>query len=125
MKVSSVKAKGRRLQQWVSKWISKITKIPCGKDCLIESREMGQSGVDVKLIGEAKKLYPFSVECKNTEKWDLPRYIHQAKENCMPGTYWQVFLSKNRFSPIVIMDAECFFRLWKRYLKMKQRKNEN
>ena len=42
--VASRKAKGRRLQQYIAERISKILNIDWGKDELIRSREMGQSG---------------------------------------------------------------------------------
>jgi hypothetical protein len=117
MKTSSCKSKGRRLQQWVAEAISEITGIKCGKDCLIQSREMGQSGVDIKLIGEALKAYPFSIECKNTETWSLPATIKQVKANCKPETDWQIFLSKNRYDPIVVMDAKSWFAIWDELLQ--------
>ena len=81
IKISSAKAKGRELQKWVACEISKITHIKCGKDELIESREMGQSGVDIKLIGEVQQLFPFSVESKRCEKINLSKAIEQAKAN--------------------------------------------
>ena len=117
MKTSSCKAKGRRLQQWVACKISEVLQMPAGKDLLIQSREMGQSGVDVKLIGEAREKYPFSIECKNTENWSVPAYITQAADNELPGTNWQLFLCKNRKRPVVVMDAEVWFRIWEKVLK--------
>ena len=111
--VQAGKAKGRRLQQWTAKWISVITKIPWGKDELIASREMGQSGVDVRLIGEAKRLFPFSVECKNQEKWAIHQWIDQAKQNIMPETEWLLIAKRNQMDPVVIMDAEVFMGIWK------------
>jgi hypothetical protein len=127
MKTSSAKAKGRRLQQWVCKQISKATGIKWGKDCLIDSRPMGQSGTDTILIGEAQELYPFATECKNQERWDLPSYIKQAKEaqekvnkDHKTETNWQVFLKKNRHEEIIIMDACCWFEIWRDYLNIKK-----
>ena len=38
-------------------------------------------GQDVRLVGEAKKRFPFSIECKWQESWSLPSWIKQAKEN--------------------------------------------
>lgn len=111
--VSAGKAKGRRLQQWAAKWISAITNIPWGKDELIASREMGQSGVDVRLIGEARKLFPFSVECKNQEKWAIHQWIEQAKQNLLPDTAWMLIAKRNHMDPVVIMDAEIFMGIWK------------
>ena len=57
---ASAKARARNLQKWVCKVISKILRIPWGKDELIRSREMGQPGVDVPLLGRAFKLCPFT-----------------------------------------------------------------
>ena len=118
IKISSAKAKGRKLQQWVAKKISEVTGIPCGKDCLIESREMGQCGVDVKLYGNAKEKFPFSVESKWQETWGLPAFVKQAKENKIKGTDWLLFLKKNRHEEIVVMDAKAFFDIWGQYLNM-------
>lgn len=113
MKTSSAKAKGRRLQQKIEHAISRILGIPCGKDCLIQSREMGQSGCDIKLLGGVEKLYPFSIECKNTEKWNLGKAIEQAKVNAEKQKLdWQIFLSKNNFDPVVVMDADVWFKLY-------------
>lgn len=81
---------------------------------MIASREMGQPGTDVRLIGEAKERFPFSVECKNQEVWSVPAWIEQAKSNQAPGTDWLLVLKKNRIPPVVIMDAERFFTLLKR-----------
>jgi len=115
--VSSRKAKGRRLQSWAAKAISKITKIPWGKDELIAPREMGQTGTDVRLIGEALKKFPFSVECKYQETWALPSWIKQAKENQKEGTCWLLICKKNFGDPIVVIDAEVFFEIYKRVLE--------
>ena len=73
MKSSSAKAKGRRLQQWVCQQIASVTGLPFGKDMTIASREMGQSGTDVRLVGEARDAFPFSIECKNQETWTVSR----------------------------------------------------
>lgn len=111
MKTSSCKAKGRTFQQWVAKKISEVTCIPFGKDELIASREMGQSGTDIRLIGDAKKLFPYSVECKNQETWSVVKWIEQAKSNQEKNTDWVLFIKKNRHEPVVVIDAEHFFKL--------------
>jgi hypothetical protein len=118
VKTASCKAKGRRLQQWVCTSISKITGLPWGPDEMIASREMGQSGCDVRLVGEAKIIFPYSIECKNTEVWALPAAIQQAKDNRQENTDWLVFLQKNRMKvPVVVLDASVFFKLCERILK--------
>ena len=111
MKTSSAKDKGRRLQKWVGEQISKLTGLPFGHDCPIESRGMGQNGVDVRLDREALKLFPYSVECKNCETWSVPAWIKQAKENLIPGTNWLLFIKRNHHEEIVVLDARLFFKL--------------
>jgi len=114
--IASAKDKARRLQQWVAKEISKITGIKSGKDCDIESREMGQSGVDIKLYGKAKELFPFSIECKYQETWKIPEWIKQAKENQQPDMPWLLFVKKNHHEEIVILDAKIFFKLMEKII---------
>jgi len=117
---SSGKQKARRLQNWVCNKISEITGIPWGKNCDIEGREMGQSGCDTKLYGEAKRLFPFSTECKWQESWSIPSWIEQAKKNQEPGTDWILFIKKNRKDEIVIMDATRFFEIYRELIKIKE-----
>jgi len=114
--IKSRKAKARTLQNWVASKISELLNIPWGKDKQIQGREMGQSGVDIKLLGETLSLFPYSIECKNTETWNVLDAIKQVKANQLEGTDWLVFLKKNRHEPVVIMDAEKFFELYKRIL---------
>lgn len=116
MKPSSCKQKGRRLQQWIAKQISKVTKIPCGKDCLIEPREMGQRGTDIKLYAQAAEMYPFAIEAKNKEQFAINDAIQQAKNNRANGQDWQVFWKKNGMKPVVVMDAATWFDFYERYL---------
>lgn len=108
---ASAKAKGRSLQQWACARISELLDLPWGKDELIASREASQSGTDVRLIGEARRRFPFSVECKWQETWAIPAWIKQAESNQREGTDWLIICKKSRAAPIAIMDAERFFAL--------------
>ena len=122
IKTSSAKSKGRRLQKEVMNKISEVTGIECGVDEQIASREMGQSGTDIRLVGEAKKVFPFAVECKNQEKWSIIQWVKQAQENVsddLPD--WLLFVKRNRQkSPYVVMDSELFFKLYKELLEYRQ-----
>ena len=122
IKVSSGKAKGRKLQQILCGFISKAIGIEWGSEDekLIQSRPMGQKGNDVVLRGEAIELFPFSCECKWNEKWNLPDAIKQAKANQKSGTDWLVCLKKNHMEPIVVLDAEVFFKLYGQLLSFKK-----
>lgn len=104
--VASRKAKGRRLQQLVAKDFSNITGIPYGKDELIESREMGQAGNDIKLIGEAKRLLNVAVECKAQEKWSIHSFLNQATANLGNFEDWVLICKKSRKKPIVFISEK-------------------
>ena len=110
--VSSRKGKARTLQKWVSEQISKLTGVPCGKDEEITSREMGQSGTDVRMSKRVLAMFPFSIECKNQETWSLPEWIKQAKKNQLPDTDWLLFLTKNNHEEIAVLDGKVFFRIY-------------
>ena len=117
MKARSAKNKGKHLQQWVAERIAQVTGYSCGKDELIASREMGQSGPDIRLLGPAREAFPFYVECKNQETWVIPRWINQVKSSSIAygavdgpnPSIWLLFIKKNRMDPIVVMDADTFF----------------
>lgn len=117
--IASRKNKGRKLQQLVAKKLSEITGLSYGKDELIASREMGQSGIDIRLIGEAKKLIPWSIECKWQEIWKILQWTKQAKINQLENTDWLLVVKKNNVDPIVILDMEVFFNLIKKLLEKK------
>ena len=107
------KEKAKRCQRYVAQKVAELTGLECGKDCPVESRQMGETGPDVRLDAEARKRFPFTVECKNTENWSLPAAIKQAQANMYPGTDWLVVLMKNRTKPVVVLDADRFFELLK------------
>ena len=114
--IAARKAKGRKLQNWVAAQISKLLKVPWGKDKEIQGREMAQSGVDIKIYDYLLDKFGFSIECKWQETWSIPAWIRQAKENQLEDTDWLLVCKKNREDPVVILDARLFFRLFKRLL---------
>ena len=70
MKTQSAKAKGRRLQQWVRDQL--IEHLMVNEED-VESRSMGASGEDLIMAKDARRKFPYSIECKNVEKvniWD-------------------------------------------------------
>lgn len=120
IKVASAKAKGRNLQKWVCEKIGKLLNLDWGyeDEKLIQPRIMGQAGVDIVLRGEALEKFPFSVECKSSEIWGVPGYIKQAKDNIKPNTTWLLILKRKEFKdPVVVLDANEFFKLLERVNK--------
>ena len=112
MKARSAKNKGRKFQNEVAAKVSELIDIKWGQDELIASRTMGLNGVDIILIGEAKKRFPWSVECKNDKSFNLKSWIRQAEENRLKGTDWLVLFKKNYFRPCACLDLEVFTELF-------------
>ena len=109
MKTSSAKAKGRNLQKWVVQKL--IEHIDADKDDL-ESRPMGSSGEDVIMGKETRQKFSYSIECKNQEKLNVWDAYEQATANCK-GYEPNVVMKKNHKKPLVVIDAEAFFKLHK------------
>jgi len=122
--VQAAKSKGRNLQKLVAKAISELLGEPFGPDEDIASRPMGQSGCDIRLSPRIRKLFPYSVECKCQERFNIVSGIQQAIDNQMEGTEWLLFFTKNRFPTTVIMNYEHFFALLKRIRNAEKIKNK-
>ena len=94
--VRSRKAKGRRLQNWVRDTLLSIFKTLDDNDrsCAI----MGEPGEDIKLSNPAKKLIPYSFECKNVEKLNIWKSFKQCESNAGESTPVLV-IKRNREKP--------------------------
>ena len=74
---------------------------------------MGAGGEDVVMARAAREKFPFSVECKNTERLNVWDAYDQACANS--GDYEPLLvMKKNRKKPLVVMDAETFVKLIKK-----------
>lgn len=93
MTPKSAKAKGRRLQQETAQAVREYLDL---SELDVRSNIMGNTGADLMLSSEAQKRFPFSVECKNTEKLNIWQAIEQAAANAAPGTQPLVVFSRNR-----------------------------
>ena len=106
MKTQSAKAKGRKLQQWVRDQIIEQLEVH-PED--IESRSMGAGGEDLIMARDARKKFPFSIECKNVERLNVYEAYDQACANA--GDHQPIlFMKKNRKKPLVVVDAEWFIQ---------------
>ena len=113
MTIKANKQKGRRLQQWV---VSKLLLLlPGVKPDDVVSRPMGSNGEDIMLSPYARKLFPYSIECKNQEKLNLWSAWNQTEKNS--SDFQPVLIvSKNKHRPLAVVDAEHYLELtgWKR-----------
>ena len=79
MKPRSAKNKGKRLQNKVRDLI--LEKFNSLESDDVRSITMGESGEDILLSPAARKLFPFSVECKNQEKLNIWKSLEQSETN--------------------------------------------
>ena len=109
MNTATRKAKGKRLQKFVCNLILKYHTILEDKD--VQSIRMGRKGEDIQLSEKAKKFIPYSIECKNQEKM---KYLWNSYEQAVSNANQlepMVVLKINQKKPLVLIDAEHFFKL--------------
>jgi len=109
MRTSSRKAKGRRLQDWTVAQLKSLFDLT---DDDVRPAIMGEKGEDVKLSTRARKLIPYTFECKNQEIFKtLYSIYNQAKSNAVKAIEPVVVLKMNRKRPMVLLDAQHFLEL--------------
>lgn len=115
IKPRSCKQKGAALQKDFCELIASITGssyIPGDDDSQIKSRPMGLSGCDIVLDKATREKFPFTVEAKNVQTFNLLDTISQAKANTIPGTDWLIVHRRKELKEdVVIMDTEVFAKL--------------
>ena len=108
MKTRSAKNKGKRLQNKVRDLLLETFSDLEPDD--IRSAIMGETGEDIKLSPAARRLIPYSFECKNQEKLNIWDSLQQAEENC--GVYDPVLIFKrNRSKTYAVINIEKFIEL--------------
>ena len=106
--IRSRKAKGRRLQDWVRDSLRGLFLTLTDDD--VKVAIMGERGADVKLSKQAKKLFPYDIECKNTEGW-AKVYNAYDQADGHGSDHPVVFIKMNRRTPLAIVDAKHFMKL--------------
>ena len=119
MKPSSAKAKGRSLQQFISKVLVRVIKTLESDDAV--SRPMGSGGVDIMMSPLAQKEFPVSIESKNTKAFPGLKALEQAQYNkykdTLAAVVWKPF-GKGYEDSIIYMNFVQFVEWHER------RKNE-
>jgi len=108
MRPQSCKAKGRRLQQEVRDIF--LAAAPTLEPDDIRSTSMGASGEDLLFSPAARKVYPFSVECKNVERLNIWEAIEQAKSNSRQFTPVVCF-KRNAEAIYIALPLEEFMKI--------------
>lgn len=102
------KSKGRQLQQKMRDAI--LASFPKLETDDVKSTAMGQGGEDVQLSPAARKLFPYSVECKRHKAFAVYGPYEQAAANA--GGYEPLLVIQgDRKKPLVILDLEHFMQL--------------
>jgi len=84
MKTSSAKSKGRNFEKALVEIL--YEEFPDLEEGDVEWRSMGSAGIDLILSPKARKLFPISVEAKNTKIKPGPAAMEQAKANIYDDT---------------------------------------
>ena len=109
MKTSSVKQKGRLLQQLVRDKI--LDAFPRLEPDDVKSTSMGAGGEDVQLSPAARRLFPFSVEAKSRASIGVYAWYQQAKTNAPKDMEPLLVIKQNHSKPLVVIDLDAFMEL--------------
>jgi|TARA_R110001592_G_scaffold18127_4_gene75678 hypothetical protein len=107
---ASGKAKGRKHQQWTRDQILALHPTDLLPDDVV-STSSGAGGEDVKLSPAARRLFPYSIECKAHKAFAFYKIMEQAVSNCPAGAEPLVIIKGDRKKPLAVVDAEHFFKL--------------
>ena len=110
MRPSSAKQKGRLLQQKVRDTI--LENFDHLEPDDVRSTSMGAGGEDVLLSPAARKVFPFSVECKNQEALSIWASLKQAEANCGKHTPLLIF-KRNRSKTYACLEFKDLMELIK------------
>jgi hypothetical protein len=109
VKTSSAKAKGRRLQNDVAFRIATQFELQPGD---VKPAVMGESGEDIHLSPAARKVFPFSVECKNQERLNIWDALEQTQKNA--GVHHPLLIFKrNRSTTYAAMPLAVLLQILK------------
>ena len=77
---------------------------------------MGMSGEDIVLSPAAKKVIPYSFECKNQERLNLWKSLEQAESNCEDRQPVLIF-KRNRSKIYAAIDFDHFIEIIDKKMK--------
>jgi len=108
MKPRSAKNKGKRLQNKVRDII--LEKFDSLEPDDVRSITMGDSGEDILLSPAARRLFPFSVECKAQESLSIWSALEQAESNAGKHIPLLVF-KRNRSKTYAVLEFKELLKL--------------
>lgn len=105
----SAKAKGNRLQNFVRDTLMKVFNTL--EDGDIKCAFGSETGTDLKLSPAARKLIPYSIECKNVEKISIWSCLDQAEHNKAANTESVLIFKRNRSKTYAVIEYDHFLKL--------------
>jgi len=113
MRTSSIKAKGRRLQNFVAGTFLAIgQRVYTFQSGEIEPRQMGGAGVDIIFSPKAQAQIPFDIECKQVEKLNIVATFNKHARNYETTGHIPLLIhSKNSARVLVTLTFEDFLRV--------------
>ena len=105
----SSKAKGRRLQNYVRDRLRAIFSSLEEDD--IKSQTMGMTGEDIVLSPAARKLIPYSIECKNVERLNVWQCLKQTEDNTHEDCSPALVIKRNQTNPYIMIPLELWISI--------------
>ena len=102
----SRKSKGAKFQKWIAEELRAVTS-GLLEDDDIKTAIMGESGRDIKLSPLGKKVIPFDIEAKRTEKLNLWGSLKQAEENSEDGRIPLLVFSMQKIYWLLHLKRKC------------------
>ena len=106
MKSRSAKNKGVRLQNATRDAI--LARFPELERDDVRTATMGASGEDILLSPAARRLVPFSIECKNQERLNIWAALAQAEQGAFSPA---VVFKRNRSKTYVALELDALLNL--------------
>lgn len=119
IKTSSAKNKGRILQQTVRDLI--LESFPILEPADVLSTSMGVAGTDVQLSPLAKKIFAYSVECKNQQTTSIWAWWEQTTKNVLTNTNPLLVFKRNNSKPLIVVTLFHFMELIKENHDLKEK----
>ena len=77
----------------------------------IKSQTMGMTGEDIVLSPAARKLIPYSIECKNVERLNVWQCIKQTESNVQEDCNPALVIKRHQTDTYVIIPLELWISI--------------
>jgi SRSO17 transposase len=104
------KAKGRDFQKEIAEIIRTAFNL---EERDVVSTPASVSGEDILLSEKAKNLFPFNIEAKRQEKWNIPAWWKQTTDNSKDNRKPLLVFRRNHGETLCCLKFEDFMRLIK------------